>query len=159
MSHPRTPMASNANARKRPVETVDLTEDDYDEQPALKTPRSSQASGVTHGRHDNNDLMHNQLTASQPTQSQRDSWLEEEDANDTIVLSQEGANGTEETEQYEIYGMYLCCLWLRHSKPINCSAGILMTRRRHAPHQNSRHSVLYRMRDYWGIRLCSKRAF
>lgn len=100
-------MASNANARKRPVETVDLTED-YDEQPAHKTPRSSQASGVTHGRHDNSDLTHNQLTASQPTQSQRDSWLEEEDANDTIVLSQEGANGMEETEQYEIYGMCLC---------------------------------------------------
>ncbi|KAI4223136.1 MAG: hypothetical protein L6R36_005639 [Xanthoria steineri] len=97
MSQSRTPMASNANARKRPVETVDLTEDDFDEQPAHK--RSSQASGVPHDRHNHSGFTHSQVTASQPTQSQRDSWLEEEDANDTIVF-----NGTEETEQYEIYG-------------------------------------------------------
>ncbi|KAI4103934.1 MAG: hypothetical protein LQ339_004051 [Xanthoria mediterranea] len=104
MSQSRTPMASNANARKRPVETVDLTEDDFDEQPAHKMPRSSQASGVPHDPHNHSGFTHSQVIACQPTQSQRDAWLEEEDANDTIVLSQEGANGTEETEQYEIYG-------------------------------------------------------
>ncbi|KAL8841686.1 MAG: hypothetical protein Q9176_003081 [Flavoplaca citrina] len=105
MSYPRTPMASNANSRKRPVETVDLTEDDFDDQPAHKTPRSSEASHVNSYRYDNdNNVTRNLSTASQPTQSQRDSWLEEEDANDTIVLSQEGENGTEEAEQYEIYG-------------------------------------------------------
>ncbi|KAL8849641.1 MAG: hypothetical protein Q9221_005408 [Calogaya cf. arnoldii] len=101
MPHPRTPMASNANVRKRPVETVDLTEDDFNDQPVQKTPRSSQADSVTHSRPITTP---SQPTSSQPTQSQRDSWLEEEDANDTIVLSQEGDNGTEETEQYEIYG-------------------------------------------------------
>lgn len=99
-------MASNANPRKRPVETVDLTEDDFDDQPAHKTPRSSEASHVSPYPYDNdNNVTRNLPTASQPTQSQRDSWLEEEDANDTIVLSQEGENGTEEAEQYEIYGM------------------------------------------------------
>ena len=104
----RAPMASNANSRKRAIETIDLTED-YDDQPAFKTPRSSQASGVTPSRHVNGDLVHNQPTASQPTQSQRDAWLEEEDANDTIMLSQEGGDGVEETEQYEIYGTYRSC--------------------------------------------------
>ena len=94
-------MAPNANVRKRPVETVDLTEDDFNDQPVQKTPRSSQADSVTHSRPITTP---SQPTSSQPTQSQRDSWLEEEDANDTIVLSQEGDNGTEETEQYEIYG-------------------------------------------------------
>ncbi|KAL8656478.1 MAG: hypothetical protein Q9226_002651 [Calogaya cf. arnoldii] len=97
-------MASNANVRKRPVETVDLTEDDVFDQPVQKTPRSSQADSVTHSRPNTIGAAHSQPTASQPTQSQRDSWLEEEDANDTIVLSQEGDNGTEEIEQYEIYG-------------------------------------------------------
>ncbi|KAL8915762.1 MAG: hypothetical protein Q9172_006686 [Xanthocarpia lactea] len=96
-------MASNANSRKRAIETIDLT-DDFDDQPAFKTPRSSQASGATQSRHINGDLVHNQPTASQSTQSQRDAWLEEEDANDTIMLSQEGGDGVEETEQYEIYG-------------------------------------------------------
>ena len=106
-------MASNANPRKRPVETVDLTEDDFDDQPAYKTPKSSQASHVNSYRFDNdNNVTRNLPTASQPTQSQRDSWLEEEDANDTIVLSQEGENGTEEAEQYEIYGMSYSYLWL-----------------------------------------------
>lgn len=122
MSQSRTPMASNANARKRPVETVDLTEDDFDEQPAHK--RSSQASGVPDDRHNHSGFTHSQVAASQPTQSQRDSWLEEEDANDTIVLlasSQEGANGTEETEHYEIYGMCFCYFWLLYSKLVYCS--------------------------------------
>ncbi len=106
-------MASNANPRKRPVETIDLTEDDFDDQPAHKTPRSSQASHASpYQYNNNNNVTHNLPTASQPTQSQRDSWLEEEDANDTIVLSQEGENGTEEPEQYEIYGMSLLCTWL-----------------------------------------------
>ncbi|KAL8782498.1 MAG: hypothetical protein Q9213_005337 [Squamulea squamosa] len=96
-------MASNANTRKRPVETVDLT-DDTDE-PAHKTPRSSQASGVTHMHHGDSGLAYQSLpTASQLTQSQRDAWLEEEDANDTILLSQEDDNGVEEMEHYELYG-------------------------------------------------------
>lgn len=51
---------------------------------------------------------HSQSTQSQPTQSQRDAWVEEEDANDTILLSQEGDDGQEETEEYELYG--LTCL-------------------------------------------------
>ncbi|KAL8717229.1 MAG: hypothetical protein Q9225_005514, partial [Loekoesia sp. 1 TL-2023] len=81
-------MAPNANPRKRAVETIDLTED-HEDQPAFKTPRSSQTNGVA---------------SSQPTQSQRDSWLEEEDAHETILLSQEGSDGSEETEEYELYG-------------------------------------------------------
>ncbi|KAL8696716.1 MAG: hypothetical protein Q9224_002655, partial [Gallowayella concinna] len=78
---------------------------------------SSQVSGVTHNQSSNNRIIQNQSTSSQPTQSQRDSWLEEEDANDTIVLSQEGDNGVEESEQYEIYGTQLLipCLALRRN--------------------------------------------
>ncbi|KAL8736232.1 MAG: hypothetical protein Q9166_000387 [cf. Caloplaca sp. 2 TL-2023] len=102
MSYSRTPMASSANSRKRPVETIDLTED-HDDQPVSKTPRSSQASGIFHSQPNHSQTIHNPPTKSQPTQSQRDSWLEE-DANDTIMLSQEGDDGAEETEQYEIYG-------------------------------------------------------
>lgn len=98
-------MAANANPRKRPVETVDLTEDD--DQPVYKNPRSSQVSGITHSQPSNGRSAPNQPTSSQPTPSQRDSWLEEEDANDTILLSQEGDNGAEEAEQYEIYGTRL----------------------------------------------------
>ncbi|KAL9604526.1 MAG: hypothetical protein Q9219_000491 [cf. Caloplaca sp. 3 TL-2023] len=81
-------MAPNANPRKRAIETVDLT-GDKDDQPVYKTPRSSQATTIV---------------SSQPTQSQRDSWMEEEDANETILLSQDGANGEGETEEYELYG-------------------------------------------------------
>ncbi|KAL9031140.1 MAG: hypothetical protein Q9196_000816 [Gyalolechia fulgens] len=81
-------MAPNANPRKRPIEVVDLTAEN-DDQPTFKTPRSSQATTVS---------------SSQPTRSQRDSWREEEDAHETILLSQEGNNGTEETEEYELYG-------------------------------------------------------
>ncbi|KAL8948423.1 MAG: hypothetical protein Q9222_005389 [Ikaeria aurantiellina] len=86
-------MAPNANARKRAIETIDLT-DDFDDQPPSKTPRSSQSNGITQS----------QPTLSQPTQSQRDAWLEEQDANDTIVLTQEGNGGEDDTEEYEIYG-------------------------------------------------------
>ncbi|KAL8937424.1 MAG: hypothetical protein Q9216_004435, partial [Gyalolechia sp. 2 TL-2023] len=89
MSRSRPPMAPNANPRKRAIETVDLTGDNND-QPAFKTPRSSQVDT---------------LTSSQPLQSQRDSWLEEEDAHETILLSQDGNNGTEESEEYELYGI------------------------------------------------------
>lgn len=90
MSQSRPAMAPNANPRKRAIETVDLTGEN-DDQPTFKTPRSSQA---------------NTATSSQPTQSQRDSWLEEEDAHETILLSQDGNNGREETEEYELYGAH-----------------------------------------------------
>ena len=82
-------MAPNANARKRAIATVDLTGDD-EGQPVPKTSRSSQMSSIN---------------SSQPIQSQRDAWLEEENAHETILLSQEGNNGAEETEEYELYGM------------------------------------------------------
>ncbi|KAL8696081.1 MAG: hypothetical protein Q9201_007834 [Fulgogasparrea decipioides] len=91
-------MAGNANARKRAIETVDLTDDGPD-QPAFKMPRSSQASSITHSQPNRSAP-----ASSQPTQSQRDSWVEEEDANDTILLSQEGDDGQEDTEEYELYG-------------------------------------------------------
>ncbi|KAL8839507.1 MAG: hypothetical protein Q9170_001730 [Blastenia crenularia] len=82
-------MAPNANPRKRAIETVDLTGDNNEDQPQFKTPRSSQTINVT---------------SSQPTQSQRDSWMEEADAHETILLSQDGNDGAEETEEYELYG-------------------------------------------------------
>ncbi|KAI4183547.1 MAG: hypothetical protein LQ346_006301 [Caloplaca aetnensis] len=53
-----------------------------------KTPRSSQ-----------NDV----VMSSQPTQSQRDVWIED-DAHETIVLSQEGDDGADGAEEYELYG-------------------------------------------------------
>lgn len=80
-------MAPNANPRKRAIETVDLTGDQAD-QPMHKTPRSSQ-----------NDV----VMSSQPTQSQRDAWIEE-DAHETILLSQEGNDGVDGEEEYELYG-------------------------------------------------------
>lgn len=80
-------MAPNANPRKRAIETVDLT-GDQDDQPMYKTPRSSQ-----------NDV----VMSSQPTQSQRDVWIED-DAHETIVLSQEGDDGADGAEEYELYG-------------------------------------------------------
>ncbi|KAL8712307.1 MAG: hypothetical protein Q9220_003458 [cf. Caloplaca sp. 1 TL-2023] len=91
-------MAPNANARKRAIETIDLT-DDLDDQPPSKAPRSSQSNNTPQSQ-----PTHSQPTQSQPTQSQRDAWLEEQDANDTIVLTQEGGSGGEDTEEYEIYG-------------------------------------------------------
>ncbi|KAL8989148.1 MAG: hypothetical protein Q9177_001905 [Variospora cf. flavescens] len=91
MSHSRPPMASNANPRKRAIETIDLTDDQID-QPVYKTPRSSQ----------NDVVMTSQ--SSQPTQSQRDSWMEEENAYETILLSQDDGNDGAEAEEYELYG-------------------------------------------------------
>ena len=93
MSHHRAPMATNANARKRPVETIDLT---GDEQLPFKAPRSSQTDAYS---------------TAQPSQQERDSWVEEEDANDVLYFSQEGGNGMEETEEYEIYGKQTPEVW------------------------------------------------
>ncbi|KAI4278901.1 MAG: hypothetical protein L6R35_006073, partial [Caloplaca aegaea] len=84
-------MASNANPRKRAIETIDLTDDQID-QPVYKTPRSSQ----------NDVAMATQ--SSQPTQSQRESWMEEENAHETILLSQDDGNDGAEAEEYELYG-------------------------------------------------------
>ncbi|KAI4129439.1 MAG: hypothetical protein LQ338_002220 [Usnochroma carphineum] len=81
-------MAPNANPRKRAIETIDLT-GEHDDQPVYKTPRSSQTDVVM---------------LSQPSQSQRESWMEEEDAHETITLSQEGNDGAAEGEEYELYG-------------------------------------------------------
>ncbi|KAL9020661.1 MAG: hypothetical protein Q9185_002109 [Variospora sp. 1 TL-2023] len=84
-------MASNANPRKRAIETIDLTDDQID-QPVYKTPRSSQ----------NDIVMASQ--SSQPTQSQRESWMEEENAYETILLSQDDGNDGAEAGEYELYG-------------------------------------------------------
>lgn len=89
-------MASNANPRKRAIETIDLTDDQID-QPVYKTPRSSQ----------NDVAMATQ--SSQPTQSQRESWMEEENAHETILLSQDDGNDGAEAEEYELYGSII--LW------------------------------------------------
>lgn len=121
-------MAPNANPRKRAVETIDLTED-HEDQPVLKIPTSSQTNGVA---------------SSQPTQSQRDSWMEEEDAHETILLSQEGSDGAEETEEYELYGLDMMIY--------NCVTQILMVIR-YAAYQDCGYSILYWIRDYWRIRL------
>ncbi|KAL8685772.1 MAG: hypothetical protein Q9218_007554, partial [Villophora microphyllina] len=95
-------MAPNANSRKRPIETIDLT-DDNDVQPVSKTPRSSQSAGFVHSQPTPNSSVHALSSQSQPTQSQRDSWIEEDDANDTILLPQGADNGDDYTEQYELY--------------------------------------------------------
>ena len=91
MSRSRAPLAPNANGRKRPIDTIDLTggSDDEAYERAPKASKSSQTNVINY---------------SQPTQSQRDSWLEENDANETIILSQEGGNDAE-AEEFELYGL------------------------------------------------------
>lgn len=86
MSQLRAPLASNANGRKRPIETIDLTGDD---EPTPKTSRHGQSET---------------FAQIQPSQIQRDSWLEEDDANDTIFISQQGDEGGEDAEEFELYG-------------------------------------------------------
>ncbi|KAL8634452.1 MAG: hypothetical protein Q9228_007953, partial [Teloschistes exilis] len=90
-------MADNANARKRAIETVDLTGDD-DTQPSSKAPRSSEpliSSPVPV------QPPQTQPTGSQPIQSQSDFWIENE-ANNTILVPQETDDG-EDFEQWELY--------------------------------------------------------
>lgn len=82
----RAPLASNANGRKRPIETIDLTGDD---EPAPKTSRHYQSET---------------FTQTQPNQTERDSWLEEDDANDTIFIPQQGDDDGEDAEEFELYG-------------------------------------------------------
>ena len=81
-------MASHKNPHgKRAIDIIDLTGSDdtpYDA-PPRKIPRPSPMDGIT--------------------QSQRDSWVvdDEEDANDVIILSQEGDDRA--IESYELYGV------------------------------------------------------
>ncbi|KAI4211169.1 MAG: hypothetical protein LQ351_006069 [Letrouitia transgressa] len=84
----RAPLASNANGRKRPIETIDLTGDD---EPAPKTSRHYQSET---------------FTQTQPNQTERDSWLEEDDANDTIFIPQQGDDDGEDAEEFELYGTW-----------------------------------------------------
>ena len=77
---------------KRPIETVDLTGDDdtrWQSQPR-KVPRASDAERFS--------------------RSQRDTWIDpdrevEEDADDIIILSQDGDISA--TETFELYGQQL----------------------------------------------------
>lgn len=121
MSYPRTPMADNANARKRAIDTVDLTGDD-DMQPSSKAPRSTSplpSSPVPV------QPSQTQPTGSQPIQSQSHSWIEDE-ANNTIMVPQETDEGPD-FEQWELYGTSV-------SPPFDQSK-ILKASRYHA-HQN-----------------------
>ncbi|KAL8666559.1 MAG: hypothetical protein Q9202_001357 [Teloschistes flavicans] len=91
-------MADNANARKRAIDTVDLTGDD-DTQPSSKAPRSTSplpSSPVPV------QPSQTQPTGSQPLQSQSHSWIEDE-ANNTIMVPQETDEGPD-FEQWELYG-------------------------------------------------------
>lgn len=77
-------MASKKNSNgKRTIETIDLTGDDasFDLQPR-KISRSDPTDGIS--------------------QSQREAWDDEDDADDIIILSQDGNNAA--TESYELYG-------------------------------------------------------
>lgn len=80
-------MASKKNSNgKRAIETIDLTGDDA-----------------------SFDLQPRKISRSDPTdptdgisQSQREAWDDEDDADDIIILSQDGNNAA--TESYELYG-------------------------------------------------------
>lgn len=77
-------MAPKANGKRR-IDVIDLTDDHPLESQSRKAPRS--------------------LLAGASTQSQRDTWAdrdEEEDADDVIILSQDGDNSA--TESFELYG-------------------------------------------------------
>lgn len=86
-------VTKNSNG-KRAIETIDLTENDewsFDPQPR-KTSRPDPADGISQSQ-------------SQLSQSQRDNGAgfdDEDDANDIIILSQDGNNAA--TESYELYG-------------------------------------------------------
>lgn len=79
-------MASNKNSNgKRAIETIDLTGSDevsFDPQPR-KVSRPEPTESIS--------------------QSQRDVFDDEDDADEIIVLSQDGNNVA--TESYELYGM------------------------------------------------------
>jgi hypothetical protein len=79
-------MAPHVNGKRR-IDVIDLTDDHHP--PSVSQSRKAPRS----------------LVAGAFTQSQRDTWMvqdEEEDADDVIILSQDGHNSA--TESYELYG-------------------------------------------------------
>lgn len=80
-------MGTNPN-NKRKFDTVDLTEDD--DAPSSQSRRAPPGENLT--------------------QSQRDTWLEqgsEDDADEVVVLSQDGDGNNAATLSYQLYSTYL----------------------------------------------------
>lgn len=87
-----------ADNRKRAIEDVELTDDNDDAtQPASKAPRISEAE-----RNPSVPVQPAQTQTTQTLQSQRDTWIQNED--NTILLPQETDDGEEDWERWELYG-------------------------------------------------------
>lgn len=88
-------MASKQNSYgKRAIETIDLT--GSDDAPFNPQPRKISRSDPTED-----------IAQTQPSQTQRDNleaWDDEDDADNIIILSQDGNDAA--TESYELYGKY-----------------------------------------------------
>lgn len=88
-------MASQRNCNgKRAIETIDLTGND--EVSLDPQPRKISRSGPT------DSISQSQTSQSQISPSQREAWDDEDDADDILILSQDG--NLVATESYELYG-------------------------------------------------------
>lgn len=103
-------MASKKNYNgKRAIETIDLTGNDevsLDSQPR-KISRSDPIDSISQSQTSQSQtsqsqIGQSQIGQSQISQSQREAWDDEDDANDILILSQEG--NVVATESYELYG-------------------------------------------------------
>ena len=103
------PMSSIRNANgKREIESIDLTGSDdvpWESRPR-KTARQNPTNGASQSQSQRGGWLappSTQESSQEPTQSQREAWDDEDEADAVIVLSQDSDNTA--SESFELYGM------------------------------------------------------